>query len=346
MLMALVACSADPTAGARQRETARKVSALAARHGLAGAAGLDALVGEAERIGAERRIVAPWRQSARVRAAWGRVALGAARLHGEVRAERRRAREDWQRLGAEAEAAVARARSQVEDPGLAASTSHLLAQASTLLGQAQRLAAAGEHARAVEAAERAIAATDGIGEAWAALHERFDDPALRATWSGWVRDSLARAARDGETLVVVDKLRRRLEVFADGRLRTAFVAELGVNGLRRKLHAGDRATPEGRYRIVEKRGPGATRYYKALLLDYPNPEDLSRWRQARSGGGAPVHSGPGGLIEIHGEGGRGRDWTDGCVALANRDMDRLFELVEVGSPVTIVGSYGPGAPPG
>ena len=47
---------------------------------------------------------------------------------------------------------------------------------------------------------------------------------------------------------------------------------------------------------------------------------------------------PGGLIEIHGEGGRGEDWTRGCVALSNRDMDDLFRRVAVGTPVTIVGA--------
>ena len=57
----------------------------------------------------------------------------------------------------------------------------------------------------------------------------------------------------------------------------------------------------------------------------------------------PAAAGIGGLIEIHGEGGRGRDWTRGCVALANPDIDDLFRHVEVGTPVTIVGSDEPGA---
>jgi hypothetical protein len=51
----------------------------------------------------------------------------------------------------------------------------------------------------------------------------------------------------------------------------------------------------------------------------------------------------GGLIEIHGEGGRNRDWTSGCVALANGDMDRVFDRAGIGTPVTIVGSNEYGA---
>jgi lipoprotein-anchoring transpeptidase ErfK/SrfK len=44
------------------------------------------------------------------------------------------------------------------------------------------------------------------------------------------------------------------------------------------------------------------------------------------------------LIEIHGSGGKGADWTAGCIALTNRDMDSLFKFIDIGTPVTIVGS--------
>ena len=92
------------------------------------------------------------------------------------------------------------------------------------------------------------------------------------------------------------------------------------------------ASPEGRYRITHELQ--RSRYYKALRLDYPNDEDRSRYREARRRG--LVKASIGGLIEIHGEGGRGEDWTMGCVALANSDMDHLMRQVGVGTPVTIV----------
>ena len=79
-------------------------------------------------------------------------------------------------------------------------------------------------------------------------------------------------------------------------------------------------------------------FYKALLLDYPNAEDRAEFNRARRSGDLPPSAGIGGLIEIHGEGGRGRDWTRGCAAVTNRDMDELFARVGVGTPVTIVGS--------
>ena len=48
-------------------------------------------------------------------------------------------------------------------------------------------------------------------------------------------------------------------------------------------------------------------------------------------------------VVCHGEGGRGQDWTKGCVALTNRDMDELMRIVGNGTPVTIIGSDGRGA---
>jgi L,D-peptidoglycan transpeptidase YkuD (ErfK/YbiS/YcfS/YnhG family) len=56
-------------------------------------------------------------------------------------------------------------------------------------------------------------------------------------------------------------------------------------------------------------------------------------------GTVPRRAGIGSLIEIHGDGGQGRDWTDGCVALDNRDMDRVFARASVGTTVTIVGTF-------
>ena len=104
-----------------------------------------------------------------------------------------------------------------------------------------------------------------------------------------------------------------------------------------KRRQGDRATPEGRYRIVKKKDRGQSVYHRALLLDYPNAEDRKRFAAAKKRGEIPRASVIGGLIEIHGEGGRGWDWTKGCVALRNDHIDDLFPRVPVGTPVTIIG---------
>ncbi len=110
-----------------------------------------------------------------------------------------------------------------------------------------------------------------------------------------------------------------------------------------KRHRGDKATPEGSYKVTRKRGPGATKYYKALDIDYPNAEDLARFRAAKQRGEIPAGTSPGSLIEIHGHGGRGADWTEGCVALRNDHMDKVFAAAQVGTPVLIVGALSPPA---
>jgi murein L,D-transpeptidase YafK len=105
-----------------------------------------------------------------------------------------------------------------------------------------------------------------------------------------------------------------------------------------KQQRGDRATPEGRYSITTKKSAGQTTYYRALAINYPNADDLARFKKAVKSGALPPGANPGGLIEIHGSGGKGAHWTEGCVALKNEDMRVLFERVSVGTPVTIVGS--------
>jgi murein L,D-transpeptidase YafK len=166
--------------------------------------------------------------------------------------------------------------------------------------------------------------------------ERLDDRQWQRRWQGWV-DSTVAATRAGGEAVIVVKQSRRAYLVRGARAVAAYPAELGRAGLADKVHAGDAATPEGRYRVTEKRDRGATRFYRALMLDYPNPEDHRRFAEDRRRGRIPPGRGIGGLIEIHGEGGRGINWTDGCVALANPDMDRLFAAVRVGTPVTNVG---------
>src|SRR5262249_6585511 len=94
----------------------------------------------------------------------------------------------------------------------------------------------------------------------------------------------------------------------------------------------------GRYRVTDKREGDATRYHRALMLDYPTPADLRQYGAARGRGQVPPGRGPGSGIEIHGHGGRAVNWTNGCVALRDEDVDRLYAAVGVGTLVTIVGT--------
>lgn len=130
-------------------------------------------------------------------------------------------------------------------------------------------------------------------------------------------------------------------VIKDGKVVERFDAELSLNWIGHKKQQGDMATPEGIYQITKKVNHRETKYYKALLLNYPNENDLARFEKDVRQGLISSSAHIGGLIEIHGDGGKGKDWTEGCVALTNKDIDRLYAMVSAGTTVTIVGSLKP-----
>jgi len=132
-----------------------------------------------------------------------------------------------------------------------------------------------------------------------------------------------------------------LYVYQSGKVIRSYDAEFGPNWMAHKERTGDRATPEGNYRIVSKKERGSTIYHKAMLLDYPNAEDRVRFAAKKRKGLISRNAGIGNLIEIHGNGGKGFDWTIGCIGLRDRDIDDLYRLVGSGTRVTIVGSIEP-----
>jgi lipoprotein-anchoring transpeptidase ErfK/SrfK len=210
-------------------------------------------------------------------------------------------------------------------------------RAAISLGEGRTSFGHGMYERAEDAAaqgqQKIAAAVAGI--------DRFIDafrssPSLPA-WRRWVKQTVAEAHTGNRTVVIVDKLRRQMLVLRGDDEVATYTVDLGLGGMDSKTHAGDAYTPEGRYHVTEVRTPGRTRYYRALMLDYPNQDDLARFQALKSAGRLPRNGRIGGNIEIHGEGGRSRDWTQGCIALSNADMDEIVTLVGVGTPVTIVG---------
>ncbi|WP_423130505.1 L,D-transpeptidase family protein [Gaoshiqia sp. Z1-71] len=147
-----------------------------------------------------------------------------------------------------------------------------------------------------------------------------------------------RLSKSGQRVILVDKLAHSCMVYQNGKIVKQFEAELGKNWIGDKRKKGDKATPEGLYRVTRKKDRFHTKFHRALLLNYPNDDDKKRFAEEKKKGSIPAGSDIGGLIEIHGHGGKGVDWTDGCVALTNDDMDSLFRLVAAGTPVIIVGS--------
>lgn len=157
-------------------------------------------------------------------------------------------------------------------------------------------------------------------------------------WKTWMDQTIAESKQKKIPVIIVDKFASKCYVYKNGKQTAEFEAELGKNWVGDKRQRGDHATPEGRYKITQKKEGRATKYYKALLINYPNDDDKQRFRSEVANGSLPHNTHIGGLIEIHGHGGKGADWTEGCVALTDSDMDKLYKMVSVGTPVTIIGS--------
>ncbi|HAQ19624.1 MAG TPA: hypothetical protein DCR40_10400 [Prolixibacteraceae bacterium] len=169
------------------------------------------------------------------------------------------------------------------------------------------------------------------------LRDYFND---YSKWKNLANDAIA-ASRGGNKVILVDKVAHKLYVYQAGKAIRSFEAEFGPNWMAHKERNGDKATPEGNYRITKKKERGNTIYHKALLLDYPNEEDRRQFAIKKKKGVLSRSAGIGSLIEIHGNGGKGFNWTSGCVGLRDRDIDDLYRLVSSGTRVTIVGSIEP-----
>lgn len=217
-------------------------------------------------------------------------------------------------------------------------------QRARALGEEARLALKkGDFESAVKAASRASQEAHAARVGALPGAARFVDEKQVAKWRGWINETIART-KGGGTAVIVNKERSEVALYQNGVRTRTYNADLGKNPLQPKRVAGDSATPEGRYRITSKRARGQTKYYKALMLDYPNADDRREFDRAKREGRIARNARIGHLIEIHGDGGRDENWTQGCVAISNRDMDDLFSRVSVGTPVTIVGADGNGGP--
>jgi murein L,D-transpeptidase YafK len=134
--------------------------------------------------------------------------------------------------------------------------------------------------------------------------------------------------------LIVLKSERQLLAYADGQLIKTYTIALGRSPDGAKAFEGDKKTPEGNY-IINNKNPNST-YHKNLGISYPNSDDV---RHAKSLG-KPV----GGAIKIHGlRNGTGFiskfhrffDWTLGCIAITDTEMDEIYSAVPVGTPIEI-----------
>jgi hypothetical protein len=214
----------------------------------------------------------------------------------------------------------------------------LLATARTVLDEARAYQRAGDLGTAAARARDAASLAEQANHRAAELAARYADADTVARWQRWKNETIDWSRREGRAAIVVVKDAHLMTLFVRGKPVKSYTVELGFNWIADKLQEGDGSTPEGRYRVTARMDHLASDFYKALLIDYPNAEDRVEFSRARRSGAIPASAQIGGLIEIHGGGGRRRDWTNGCVAVTNPEIEDLFGRVSVGTPVTIVGS--------
>jgi murein L,D-transpeptidase YafK len=135
--------------------------------------------------------------------------------------------------------------------------------------------------------------------------------------------------------VLVLKSERRLYLLRDNQVMATYTVALGRSPGGHKVFEGDGRTPEGLY-VLDRRNSGS-RFYRSIRISYPNTYDIA---EAEKYGRHP-----GGLVMIHGQPDhetmghfdrRGWDWTEGCIAVSNAEMDEIWVATDEGTPIEIL----------
>ena len=141
---------------------------------------------------------------------------------------------------------------------------------------------------------------------------------------------------EGIDHILVIKKDRKMYLYKEGKVQSVIPVSLGKNPIGHKQQQGDNRTPEGEYFVHRKLC--SPKYYRSLCISYPRPKDI---KQAKAKG-----VNPGGAITIHAQptwnaNGKGdnytlsHNWTQGCVAVTNDVMKKLWYVVREGVPITI-----------
>jgi murein L,D-transpeptidase YafK len=134
--------------------------------------------------------------------------------------------------------------------------------------------------------------------------------------------------------ILILKKDHLLELLAGRKVIRTYKVALGQGGLAPKEREGDGRTPEGHY-VIDSRNE-VSHYHRALHVSYPNAEDRKRAAHlgVSPGGAIMIHGLPNGMQKI-GAAHRLYDWTLGCIAVTDEEIDEIWKLVPVGTPVEI-----------
>jgi len=135
--------------------------------------------------------------------------------------------------------------------------------------------------------------------------------------------------------IVVFKSKRIMLLMNNGDILKAYRVSLGKHPVGHKSRQGDQRTPEGIY-VIDSRIP-ESKFYLALHISYPNDSDMKNAQKlgVEPGRDIMIHGLPNGLGKKVGKLHRLTDWTDGCIAVTNPEMEELWQLVSDGTTIEI-----------
>jgi murein L,D-transpeptidase YafK len=134
--------------------------------------------------------------------------------------------------------------------------------------------------------------------------------------------------------VVVFKKERTLQLLSQGRVIKTYKVALGGDPVGAKTRQGDHKTPEGTY-VLDSRN-ARSQFYKSIHVSYPSSHEraAARARGVSPGGDVFVHGLPNGYRWV-GASHRMKDWTDGCIAVTDEEIDEIWAAVADGTPIEI-----------
>lgn len=134
--------------------------------------------------------------------------------------------------------------------------------------------------------------------------------------------------------VLVLKEERTFNLMRQGQVLKTYKVALGPEPVGPKQRQGDHKTPEGEY-VLDRRN-AHSQFYRSIHVSYPSAQDRDRARKlgVSPGGDIYVHGLPNGFAWV-GSGHRLKDWTDGCIAVTNEEMDEIWRAVPDGAPIEI-----------
>ena len=154
------------------------------------------------------------------------------------------------------------------------------------------------------------------------------------------KSSFKLATGGNQYRIIVSKKNYELQVFDDEGWYATYPIVFGSKDLSDKMKEGDRRTPTGSFKIIQKKIN--KRWGMELLLDYPNEESVKRFKERKAKGLIPKNARIGDGIAIHATRKEEEwtidnfyNWTDGCISVKYSEMQELYDYIPVGTPVSI-----------